>query len=95
MHILLRAQALAAFSEAHEQSIEDCKRALQDKRYKICKRMPSGSDFPPPLKAVCIAQKHGGDLLLQLASIYVPFRRRLCHPAALRAEVGGGIVAAG
>ena len=40
-----------------EQSIEDFERKLNNSLYKIWNRMPSGTYFPKPVKAVAIDRK--------------------------------------
>ncbi len=46
------------------QSIADFEVKLKDNLYKLWNRMSSGSYFPPPVKAVPILKKTGGERIL-------------------------------
>lgn len=46
------------------ESIDDFENDLQDNLYKIWNRMSSGTYFPPPVKAVVIPKKTGGERIL-------------------------------
>ena len=46
------------------QSIEDFEKDLKGNLYKIWNRMSSGCYFPPPVKAVAIPKKAGGERIL-------------------------------
>jgi RNA-directed DNA polymerase len=52
-----------------DQSIEDFERNLKDNLYKIWNRMSSGSYFPPPVKAVSIPKKTGGERILGVPTV--------------------------
>src|ERR1700722_11903629 len=52
-----------------EQSIADFERNLKDNLYKIWNRMSSGSYFPPPVKAVPIPKKSGGERILGVPTV--------------------------
>ena len=45
-------------------SIGDFEKDLKGNLYKIWNRMSSGSYFPPPVKAVAIPKKNGGERIL-------------------------------
>lgn len=52
-----------------EQSIDDFERNLKRNLYKIWNRMCSGSYFPPPVKAVPIPKKTGGQRILGIPCV--------------------------
>lgn len=52
-----------------QQSIMDFERNLKDNLYKIWNRMSSGSYFPPPVKAVPIPKKSGGERILGVPTV--------------------------
>ncbi len=52
-----------------QQSIADFEKDLKDNLYKIWNRMSSGSYFPPPVKAVPIPKKSGGERILGVPSV--------------------------
>jgi RNA-directed DNA polymerase len=52
-----------------KQSIADFERNLKDNLYKIWNRMSSGSYFPPPVKAVPIPKKSGGERILGVPTV--------------------------
>jgi retron-type reverse transcriptase len=54
-------KANAGAASVDQQSIEAFETDVQDKLYKIWNRMASGRDFPPPVNAVAIAKKQGGE----------------------------------
>jgi RNA-directed DNA polymerase len=58
---LVKANAGAAGVD--QQSIADFDKNLKDNLYKIWNRMSSGTYFPPPVKAVSIPKKQGGQPL--------------------------------
>src|SRR5215472_8204313 len=47
-----------------KQTIERFEAGLQDNLYKLWNRMSSGSYFPPPVRAVPITKKSGGQRIL-------------------------------
>ena len=66
-HQLVKANAGAAGVD-HE-SLADFERNLQDNLYKLWNRMSSGSYFPPPVKAVPIPKKSGGERILGIPTV--------------------------
>jgi RNA-directed DNA polymerase len=62
-------KANAGAAGVDKQSIEDFAKDLQDNLYKIWNRMASGSYFPPPVKAVVIAKKNGGERMLGVPTV--------------------------
>lgn len=52
-----------------QQSITDFELNLKDNLYKIWNRMSSGTYFPPPVKAVPIPKKSGGERILGIPTI--------------------------
>ena len=58
----VRANAGAAGVDG--QTIEQFEAELGDNLYKLWNRMSSGSYFPPPVRAVAIPKKNGGQRLL-------------------------------
>ena len=51
------------------QSIADFEQSLKDNLYKIWNRMSSGTYFPPPVKAVSIPKKSGGERILGVPTV--------------------------
>jgi RNA-directed DNA polymerase len=51
------------------QSIEDFEKDLKGSLYKIWNRMSSGTYFPPPVKAVAIPKKDGGERILGVPTV--------------------------
>lgn len=66
-HKLVKANAGAAGVD-HE-SLDDFERNLKDNLYKLWNRMSSGSYFPPPVKAVPIPKKSGGERILGVPTV--------------------------
>ena len=64
---LVKANAGAAGID--RQSIADFELCLKDNLYKIWNRMSSGSYFPPPVKAVPIPKKSGGERILGIPTV--------------------------
>jgi len=62
-------KANAGAAGVDQQSIEDFEADLKDNLYKIWNRMSSGSYFPPPVKAVAIAKKNGGERILGIPTV--------------------------
>lgn len=52
-----------------QQSLEDFDQNLKGNLYKIWNRMSSGSYFPPPVKAVSIKKKQGGERILGVPTV--------------------------
>jgi RNA-directed DNA polymerase len=51
------------------ETIADFERNLKDNLYKIWNRMSSGSYFPPPVRAVAIPKKTGGERVLGIPAV--------------------------
>jgi RNA-directed DNA polymerase len=66
-HKLVEANAGAAGVD--QQSLEDFSKDLKDNLYKLWNRMSSGSYFPPPVKAVSIPKKTGGERILGVPTV--------------------------
>ncbi|WP_080502840.1 group II intron reverse transcriptase/maturase [Neochlamydia sp. EPS4] len=64
---LVKANAGAAGID--QQTLEDFDRNLKSNLYKIWNRMSSGSYFPPPVKAVSIPKKSGGERILGIPTV--------------------------
>lgn len=62
-------KANAGSAGIDEQSIKDFEENLKDNLYKIWNRMSSGSYFPPPVKAVAIPKKNGGERILGVPTV--------------------------
>lgn len=52
-----------------QQSLEDFDKDLKNNLYKIWNRMSSGTYFPPPVKAVPIPKKQGGERILGVPTV--------------------------
>src|SRR6185369_1892011 len=52
-----------------QESLEDFAKNLEDNLYKIWNRMSSGSYFPPPVRAVPIPKKTGGQRILGVPTV--------------------------
>lgn len=64
---LVKANAGAAGID--KETLEDFDRNLKDNLYKIWNRMSSGTYFPPPVKAVPIPKKSGGERILGVPTV--------------------------
>lgn len=64
-----RVKANAGAAGIDGQSLEDFERSLADNLYRIWNRMASGSYFPPPIKAVSIPKKAGGQRILGIPTV--------------------------
>lgn len=64
---LVKANAGAAGVD--KETIEQFEKDLEDNLYKIWNRMSSGSYFPPPVRAVPIPKKNGGQRLLGVPTV--------------------------
>lgn len=62
-------KANAGSAGVDEETIEDFERNLKDNLYKLWNRMSSGSYFPPPVKAVSIPKKDGGERILGVPTV--------------------------
>jgi len=52
-----------------QQSLTDFEARLKDNLYRLWNRMSSGSYFPPPVKAVAIPKKQGGERILGVPTV--------------------------
>jgi RNA-directed DNA polymerase len=64
---LVKANAGAAGVD--KETIEQFEKDLEDNLYKIWNRMSSGSYFPPPVRAVPIPKKNGGQRILGVPTV--------------------------
>lgn len=64
-----RVKAKQGAAGVDHQSIEEFEENLKDNLYKIWNRMSSGSYFPPPVKAVEIPKKNGGQRILGVPTV--------------------------
>lgn len=64
---LVKANAGAAGVD--KQSLQDFEKNLKDNLYKIWNRLSSGSYMPPPVKAVSIPKKSGGERILGVPTV--------------------------
>ncbi len=64
---LVKANAGAAGVD--KQSLSDFERNLKSNLYKLWNRLSSGSYFPPPVKAVAIPKKAGGERILGIPTV--------------------------
>lgn len=64
MEAYQRIKANKGVAGVDQQSLESFDANLKDNLYKIWNRMSSGSYFPPPVKAVSIPKKSGGERIL-------------------------------
>ena len=62
-------KANAGGSGVDKQSIDDFEKSLKDNLYRIWNRMSSGTYFPPPVKAVAIPKKDGGQRILGVPTV--------------------------
>jgi len=62
-------KANAGAGGVDRQSLEDFELNLKDNLYKIWNRLSSGSYFPPPVKAVAIPKKTGGERILGVPTV--------------------------
>jgi len=62
-------KANAGAGGVDEESIADFEKDLKGNLYKIWNRMSSGSYFPPPVKAVAIPKKSGGERILGVPTV--------------------------
>ena len=64
-----RVKANAGSAGVDKQSITEFEENLKDNLYKLWNRMSSGSYMPPPVKAVAIPKKSGGERLLGIPTV--------------------------
>ena len=69
MKAFIAVKSNAGAAGVDKQSIEDFEKNLKDNLYKIWNRMSSGSYFPPPVKAVPIPKKNGGERILGVPTV--------------------------
>lgn len=69
MNAFKAVKANAGAAGVDKQSIEDFEKELKDNLYKLWNRLSSGSYFPPPVKAVAIAKKGGGERVLGIPTV--------------------------
>jgi len=62
-------KANAGSAGVDKQSIADFEKDLKDNLYKLWNRLSSGSYFPPPVKAVPIPKKAGGERILGVPTV--------------------------
>jgi RNA-directed DNA polymerase len=62
-------QITAGAAGVDKESIEDFEKNLKDNLYKLWNRMSSGCYFPPPVKAVPIPKKSGGERILGVPTV--------------------------
>ncbi|AXI24064.1 Retron-type reverse transcriptase [Cardinium endosymbiont of Sogatella furcifera] len=72
-HVVMQAyqniKANAGAAGVDGKTIEEFERNLKGNLYKIWNRMSSGSYFPPPVKAVPIPKKQGGERILGVPTV--------------------------
>jgi RNA-directed DNA polymerase len=72
-HLLLEAfkliKANAGAAGVDRQSLADFEKDLKKNLYKLWNRLSSGSYFPPPVKAVPIPKKSGGERILGVPTV--------------------------
>src|SRR5579872_1081780 len=64
-----RVRANKGAAGVDEQSIADFERDLKGNLYKVWNRMSSGAYFPPPVRAVSIPKKSGGQRILGVPTV--------------------------
>jgi len=62
-------KANAGAAGVDKQSIEDFEKSLKNNLYRVWNRMSSGTYFPPPVKAVAIPKKDGGQRILGVPTV--------------------------
>jgi len=62
-------KANAGSAGVDEQSLEDFEKDLKNNLYRLWNRMSSGRYFPPPVKAVPIPKKSGGERILGVPTV--------------------------
>ena len=62
-------KANAGSAGVDQETIEDFEADLKNNLYRIWNRMSSGSYFPPPVKAVAIPKKNGGERILGVPTV--------------------------
>ena len=64
-----KVKANAGTAGVDQESIKDFERNLKDNLYKLWNRMSSGCYLPPPVKAVPIPKKSGGERILGVPTV--------------------------
>jgi RNA-directed DNA polymerase len=64
-----RVKANGGAAGVDEQSLKEFEELLEDHLYRIWNRMSSGSYFPPPVRAVAIPKKSGGERILGIPTV--------------------------
>ena len=62
-------KANAGSAGVDKETIDDFEADLKNNLYRIWNRMSSGSYFPPPVKAVAIPKKNGGERILGIPTV--------------------------
>ena len=62
-------KANAGSAGVDKETIDDFEADLKNNLYRIWNRMSSGSYFPPPVKAVAIPKKNGGERILGVPTV--------------------------
>lgn len=62
-------KANAGSAGVDQETIEDFEADLKSNLYRIWNRMSSGSYFPPPVKAVAIPKRNGGERILGVPTV--------------------------
>jgi RNA-directed DNA polymerase len=62
-------KANAGSAGVDNETIDDFEKDLKNNLYRIWNRMSSGSYFPPPIKAVAIPKKNGGERILGVPTV--------------------------
>lgn len=65
----LAVKANAGSAGVDKETIEDFERDLKGNLYRVWNRMSSGSYFPPPVRAVAIPKKNGGERILGVPTV--------------------------
>ena len=65
----LAVKANAGSAGVDKETIEDFERDLKGNLYRVWNRMSSGSYFPPPVRAVAIPKKTGGERILGVPTV--------------------------
>ena len=72
-HLVMKAFKLvksnAGSAGIDKQSLQDFEKNLKDNLYKLWNRLSSGTYFPPPVKAVPIPKKLGGERILGVPTV--------------------------
>ena len=72
----LAVKANAGSAGVDKETIADFERDLKGNLYRVWNWMSSGSYFPPPVRAVAIPKKTGGERILGVPKLLSPMCRR-------------------